>query len=40
MMAIFFANNKFAEYEEKSLVQELGDEYITYLTKVKRWGLV
>jgi protein-S-isoprenylcysteine O-methyltransferase Ste14 len=40
MIAIFFANNKFAEYEEKSLVQELGDEYITYLTKVKRWGLV
>jgi len=40
MMAIFVANDKFAEYEEDSLVQELGDEYKTYLSKVKRWGLV
>ena len=40
MMAIFVANNKFAEYEESSLIQELGDEYKTYLSKVKRWGLV
>lgn len=40
MIAIFFANNKFAEYEENSLVQELGDDYKRYLTKVKRWGLV
>ena len=40
MMTIFVANDKFAEYEEDSLVQELGDEYKTYLSKVKRWGLV
>jgi len=40
MIAIFVANNKFAEYEEDSLVHELGDEYKTYLAKVKRWGLV
>jgi protein-S-isoprenylcysteine O-methyltransferase Ste14 len=40
MIAIFVANNKFAEYEENSLIQELGDEYKKYLTKVKRWGLV
>jgi protein-S-isoprenylcysteine O-methyltransferase Ste14 len=40
MIAIFAANNKFAEYEENSLIQELGDEYKTYLSKVKRWGLV
>ena len=40
MIAIFVANNKFAEYEENSLIQELGDDYKTYLTKVKRWGLV
>jgi len=40
MMAIFVANDKFAEYEEDSLVQELGDEYLKYLIKVKRWGLV
>ena len=40
MMAIFVANDKFAEYEEDSLVQELGDEYKTCLSKVKRWGLV
>jgi len=40
MIVIFVANNKFAGYEENSLIQELGDEYKTYLTKVKRWGLV
>ena len=40
MIAIFVANNKFAEYEESSLIQELGDEYENYLSKVKRWGLV
>ena len=40
MIVIFVANNKFAEYEENSLIQELGDEYKNYLTKVKRWGLV
>ncbi len=40
MTAIFAANDRFAEYEERSLVQELGDEYKTYLSKVKRWGLV
>jgi protein-S-isoprenylcysteine O-methyltransferase Ste14 len=40
MIAIFAANNKFAEYEENSLIQELGDEYKAYLSKVKRWGLV
>ena len=40
MIAIFAANNKFAEHEESSLIQELGDEYRTYLKKVKRWGLV
>ena len=40
MIAIFVANTKFAEYEENSLVHELGDEYETYLSKVKRWGLV
>ncbi len=40
LTVIFVANNRFAEYEEDSLVQELGDEYRRYLTKVKRWGLV
>lgn len=40
LAVIFVANNKFAEYEEDSLVRELGDEYKRYLTKVKRWGLV
>ncbi len=40
LAVIFVANNKFAEYEENSLVQEQGDEYKRYLTKVKRWGLV
>jgi protein-S-isoprenylcysteine O-methyltransferase Ste14 len=40
MIAIFVANNKFAEYEENSLIQELGDEYEKYLSRVKRWGLV
>jgi protein-S-isoprenylcysteine O-methyltransferase Ste14 len=40
MIAIFVANNKFAEYEEGSLIQELSDEYRKYLIKVKRWGLV
>ena len=40
LTVIFVANNRYAEYEENSLVQELGDEYRRYLTKVKRWGLV
>ena len=40
LAVVFVANNKFAEYEENSLVQELGDEYKRYLTKVRRWGLV
>ena len=40
LAVIFVANNKFAEYEENSLVQELGDEYKRYLIKVRRWGLV
>ena len=34
---IFIIYNKFAAYEENSLLEVLGDEYRGYQDKVKRW---
>lgn len=39
-LVIFFFYNRFAEYEERSLISLLGIEYERYLKKVRRWGLV
>jgi protein-S-isoprenylcysteine O-methyltransferase Ste14 len=36
---IFIIYNKFAAYEEKSLIEVLGNEYNSYQKKVKRWGI-
>jgi protein-S-isoprenylcysteine O-methyltransferase Ste14 len=34
---LFIAYNQFAIFEEKSLVNVLGEEYRGYMRKVKRW---
>ena len=38
-LILFVAYNQFASYEEDSLVELLGEEYRSYMTDVKRWGL-
>jgi protein-S-isoprenylcysteine O-methyltransferase Ste14 len=38
-LIIFGAYDRFALYEEVSLIEVLGEDYRDYMKKVKRWGL-
>jgi protein-S-isoprenylcysteine O-methyltransferase Ste14 len=33
----FYAYNKFAVYEERELIEALGDDYLEYMDRVRRW---
>ena len=38
-VVIFIAYNRFAAFEEESLLEVLGDEYKQYQSKVRRWAI-
>ena len=38
-LVTFLVYNRFAAYEENSLINVLGDDYRNYQQKVRRWGL-